>query len=440
MPKSIRHVLVSVKDLIVSAGPFVVIAICLLWLAYWWLDPSPPKRITLATGPSQSAYAEFGARYAKALAVNGIEVVLIPTEGSSANLQLLREGRVDLGFVQGGSAVQDPDNPPELVSLGQLFVEPVWLFYREASAKKVNPAGRLGALSELQHMRVNMGPAGTGVPNLMATLLEANRVDSKSLQLSQLEATPATVALLEGKLDAVAFASAPESLIVQMLLQTPGIRLMDFAQNEAYSRRLPFLTPVVLPRGVVDLAGDQPTQDTRLIATTTAMLAHTRVHPALLQLVSQTTLPLHGSAGWFNRAKEFPKATSAEFELAPEAERTLRAGVPALQRYLPFYWANLVERMWLALGIIVAVLLPLGRIAPPLYEFRVRSRVFRWYGQLRELEDRWVADPSLGPALLKELQTLEEHVEKIVVPLSYTDELYSLRNHIEMVRQKLLRV
>jgi hypothetical protein len=176
-----------------------------------------------------------------------------------------------------------------------------------------------------------------------------------------------------------------------------------------------------------------------LIATTTTLLARDDVHPALLQLLSQATLSVHGTAGWFSRPHEFPRASGDNFTLAPEAERTLRTGVPTLQRYLPFSWANLVERMWLALGIIVAVLLPLGKIAPPLYAFRVRSRVFRWYGQLRDLEERWDEGSAQAVDLLEELKTMERRVEKIIVPLSYADELYALRNHIDLVRQKLLR-
>jgi TRAP transporter TAXI family solute receptor len=439
VPRTIRYILMSVRDLLVSGGPLIVVAVALLWAAYVWLNPTPPKRITLATGPAQSAYAEFGERYAKALAANGIEVVLLPSQGSSENLQLLQSGQADLGFVQGGSAVRDPDAENALQSLGSLFVEPIWLFYREASARNVNRTGRLTSLAQLRHMRVNVGSTGSGVPHLMRALLDMNNVEVKTLRLSELEQTPATVGLLDGTLDAVVFASAPESPMVQMLLQTPGIRLMDFAQNEAYSRRLSYLTPVVLPRGVVNLANNLPTQDVRMIATTTAMLATDSVHPALLQLLSQATLQLHGNAGWFNRAREFPKANLGEYDLAPEAERTLRTGVPTLQRYLPFSWANLVERMWLALGIIVAVLLPLGKIAPPLYEFRVRSRVFRWYGQLREVEERWEKDAPAAE-LLQELATMERHVEKVIVPLSYADELYALRNHIDLVRQKLQRV
>jgi ABC-type transport system substrate-binding protein len=103
MPQAIRYTLLSLRDLSLSVGPFVVLALSLLALAYAWLDPNPPKHVSLATGPAQSAYDEFGKRYARALAQNGIAVKLVPTEGSAANLRLLREGKVDLGFVQGGS-------------------------------------------------------------------------------------------------------------------------------------------------------------------------------------------------------------------------------------------------------------------------------------------------------------------------------------------------
>jgi hypothetical protein len=160
----------------------------------------------------------------------------------------------------------------------------------------------------------------------------------------------------------------------------------------------------------------------------------------VLQLFSQTALALHSPAGWFNRAHEYPNPANMELPLSVEAERTMRGGIPLLQRYLPFIYANLMERMWLALGIIIAVLLPLSRIVPPLYEFRIRSRVFRWYGQLREIESRADNGTESSQHLIHELGRLESHVGKITVPLSYADELYALRNHIEMVRNKLLRI
>lgn len=435
--KVLRHTLLSLRDLLISAGPVALLAVGLLVVAYLWLDPNPPKKVTLATGPAQSAYDEFGKRYRKALQPYGIEVVLLPSEGSSANLQLLREGRADLGFVQGGSGDRAANEESGIASLGSLFVEPVWLFYREEAARKA-PGGALTSLTQLQDLRLNVGTQGSGVPFLMDKLFEANKVDAARLKLSRLDQTPATVAFLGGELDAIVFASAPESLMVQMLLMTPGVKLMDFSQSEAYSRRFPFLTPVVLPRGVVDLSRDLPPQDARLVATTTALLTRESTHPALLQLFAQAARELHGPAGWFNRAGSFPNVEHSEYPVSAEAERAIRSGRPFLQRWLPFWLANLVERMWLVLGIILAVLLPLSRIVPPLYQFRIRSRVFRWYAQLREIELRAHAQPRQAGELVRELDALDGRVERISVPLAYADELYALRNNIDVVRRRLL--
>ena len=435
MPENTRYA--ALRDLASSAGPLLLLSLLLLALTYWWLDPNPPRSVRLATGPAQSAYAEFGQRYARALRDYGIEVRLLPSEGSAQNLQMLQGGMADLAFVQGGTQQRSDSGAEALQSLGSLFVEPVWLFYRTDRARQISTTASITALAQLQGLRVNVGLAGSGVPSLMDKLFEVNRIEPGSVTLSKLEQTPATVAFLDGQIDALVFASAPEAPMVQMLLQTPGVKLLDFAQNEAYSRRFAFLSAVTLPRGVVDLALDVPPGDVRLIAPTTALVARDGVHPALLQLFAQTALRLHSGAGWFNHAHEFPNAAHTEFPLADEAERTLRGGVPLLQRYLPFTLANLVERMWLALGLIIAVLLPLSRIVPPLYEFRIRSRVFRWYGRLREIEARIATCTGTTAQLQHELDQLEATVGNISVPLSYTDEVYALRNHIDLVRKKL---
>jgi ABC-type nitrate/sulfonate/bicarbonate transport system substrate-binding protein len=431
----LRNTLVSLRELLISAGPVALLAVSLLVAAYLWLDPNPPKKVRLATGPAQSAYEEFGKRYQKALKAYGIEVVLVPSEGSPSNLRLLRSGNADVGFVQGGSSDRNANEVSGIVSMGSLFIEPLWLFYREEVAKGV-PGGAFTALTQMKDLRINVGWRGSGAPGLMRKLFEANRLEPAQMKLSRLDQTAATVGFLNGELDAIVFASAPESLMVQMLLQTPGVRLLDFSQSDAYSRRLPFLTPVVLPRGVADLAKDLPPQDVRLVATTTTLLARDATHPALLQLFAQAAKDIHGPAGWFNRAGSFPNVEHSEYPISREAERVLRAGQPFLQRWLPFWIANLVERMWLVLGIILAVLLPLSRIVPPLYQFRIRSRVFRWYGQLRDIEVRLQSKPEQRDDLGRELDALDERVGRISVPLAYADELYALRNNIDAVRRK----
>ena len=206
------------------------------------------------------------------------------------------------------------------------------------------------------------------------------------------------VELLESRLDALVLASAPESAMVQMLLQTPGIALFDFAQADAYTRRFGFLSAVTLPRGVVDLARDMPAADVRMVAPTATLVVRDGLHPALAQLFVQAARDVHGDSGWFQRKGDFPNARDGERALAPEAERFYRSGVPWLQRYLPFWLANLVDRMWLAMLSIVAVLLPLSRIVPPIVELRIRSRVFRWYAQLRQIESDVRTRPATGAA------------------------------------------
>ncbi|HYT47195.1 MAG TPA: TAXI family TRAP transporter solute-binding subunit [Burkholderiales bacterium] len=436
MPRIVRDTLVTLREVALAWGPFALIALALLVAAYFVLDPTPPRRVVLATGPERSAYDEFGKRYAADLKRYGLEVVLKPSRGSFENLRLLRDAKheVDFAFVQGGSSeaerlVDEDKSGVPLVSIGSLFYEPVWVFYRSQAARP------LGQIAGLKGRRVNIGARGSGTPGLMAKLLAANHLEREDLKRSNLDETPAVMALLAGELDAAVLVSAPESQMVQMLLQTPGVRLFEFSQAEAYARRYPFISPVTLPRGVADVARDVPPRDLSLIAATTSLVAREDTHPALVQLFVQAAARIHGRAGWIARAGEFPSATHTEFPLAKDAERFYRNGPPLLQRYLPFWLANLIDRMWVALFSIVVVLLPVSRLVPPLYRFRVRSRVFRWYRQLRQIED---AVGSRDPQELRaELDKLDARAARIVVPLSYADELYSLRSHIELVRARL---
>ncbi|MBE0624617.1 MAG: ABC transporter substrate-binding protein [Burkholderiales bacterium] len=444
MPRLLRNTLISVRDLAAAAGPFLAIALLLLVGAYHLLDPAPPKRVVLATGPEQSDYAEFGKRYAAALKRYGIEVALRPTQGSSENRRLLRDAAqtVDLGFVRGGSsdatrAADDEESGVPLVSLGSLYLEPVWLFYRSDAVARLNHAATLTQLAGLRGWRVNVGARGSGVTGLFGKLLQANGMERDQFEASRMTQTPAVVALLAGEIDALVFAAAPESLMVQMLLQTPGVQLFEFAQAPAYERRLPFLDAVVLPRGVADLARDLPGHDLPLVAATATLAAREGTHPALLQLFVQAAHDIHGGTGWLAQSGQYPSPQNTELPLAKEAERYYRNGTPLLQRYLPFWLANLIDRMWVVLVSIIAVLIPLSRVVPPLYAFRIRSRVFRWYRQLREIEDAMRTKTIPPAALLDDLDKLEAKAQHVAVPLSYADELYSLRTHIQLVRQRL---
>lgn len=434
--------IVSLRDLVVASGPTVLAVLAALLLAYWWVDPAPPRSLRMATGQENSAYEQFGKQYAAQLARDEIAVALQPSLGSRENLQRLLNGEADIAFVQSGST--DADKPGEdaqaaaeragLVSLGSLFTEPVWLFLREESGVRNLP--------DLRGKRINLGPEGTGVPRLVRQVLDANGIDPRELTVGDLADTPATVELLAGRIDGLVFSSAPEAPLIQMLLQTPGIRLFDFSQAEAYTRRLPFLTHVVLPRGIVDLGRNIPAQDYHLIAPTATLVAREELHPALVGLLVKAAGQIHGGAGWFQQQGQFPSPKYTEIPVAPEAARYYRDGAPFLQRYMSFWLANLAERLWVVVVALTALLIPLSKIVPPIYVWRVRSRVYRWYGELRAIEQ---AFEDAGPApqehvrkdLLRRLDGLEDRVNHISVPLAYADELYRLRSHIHLVRKRM---
>ncbi len=452
----------SARDLLLTAGPpsLLVVAVCAL--AYWLVDPAPPHNVTLGTGQENSAYEQFGKRYAALLAREGIRVRLTSSLGSLDNLQRLNQGEVDIAFVQSGSTEQAEAERKGLVSLGSLFKEPVWLFLRQACGpaagappKNVRtgaapcaipgPAKPVARLTELKGMKINLGPEGTGVPRLFRQVLDANGVEPKDLQLGALENTAATIELLEGRIDGLVFSSAPEAPLIQMLLQTPGIRLFDFAQAEAYTRRLPFLSHVVLPRGIVDLGRDLPAQDYALIAPTATLVARSDLHPALVELFVQAADEIHGGAGWFQQQGQFPSGRYTEIPVAPEAAKFYRDGPPLLQHYMSFWLANFIDRMWVVVVALGALILPLSRVLPPLYVWRVRSRVYRWYGQLRAvelaLEEAQAVDQPMRSeiyaAQLKRLNGIEDTVNQISIPLSFADGLYGLRSHIQFVRQRI---
>ena len=438
-PKLGKFSLVSLRDLLVASLPTILLVLAACAVAYVVVDPAPPRHVTLATGQENSAYEEFGRKYAALLARDGIKVQLQRSLGSEDNLQRLLDGKADIAFVQSGSTSEDKAEGAGLMSLGSLFTEPVWLFLREGDKRhKLD----VRSLTQLKGLRINLGPEGTGVPKLFRQILSVNGVEPGQLTISSLENTPATVELLAGRIDGIVFSSAPEAPLIQMLLQTPGIRLFDFRQAEAYTRRLPFLTHVVLPRGIVDLGRDIPAQDFHLIAPTATLVAREGLHPALVDEFVKAATEIHGGAGWFQQQGQFPSPKYTEIPVSREAAKYYRDGPPFLQRYLSFWLANLFDRLWVVVVALAALVIPLSKIVPPLYVWRIRSRVYRWYGQLRAVEQALEnADPAhcdeVRADLLRRLDDIEARVNHISIPLAYADALYGLRSHINFVRQRV---
>lgn len=434
--QKIKFTLFNLRDLLVAFGPVTLMVVIVCGAGYWLVDPAPPRVIDISSGQGNGSYERFAKRYAQELQKNQITLRQQISQGSEENLSRISDpdSEIEVGFVRSGSTDEAQAHERGLISLGSLFYEPIWVFYR--SPKEIT------TISQFKGKVVNVGPDGNGVAKLFSQILSVNSMSEEDVKIQKLADTPGTVALLDGKVDVLIFNSASDSPLVQMLLQTPGIRLFDFVQAEAYTRRFPFLSHVVLPRGIVDIGKDIPAHDYHLIAPTATLVAHESLHPALMGLLLQAARRIHSSADWFSRQGEFPSDKYTEIPVAHEAEKFYKNGPPMLQRYLSFWIANFIERMWVVIVALGALFLPLSKIIPPLYVWRIRSRIYRWYGQLRmveqAIEDVTAADrQSVAQDQLRHLDELEEKVNRITIPLSYAEELYGLRSHIHFVRSRV---
>jgi TRAP transporter TAXI family solute receptor len=433
MPEKLK--LLSWRDIVFVALPSLLLAIAAFWLAAQFIKPAPPDQLIISTGGEGGAYQRFAARYKDALATYGITLVEKPSAGSTENLERLRnpDFEVDAAFIQGGTA--RPGEDDELVSLGDIYYEPLWIFYRD------------GALSggdkilDLKGKRVAIGGLGSGTNQLARELLAANGIDDKNARLIEAGGLPLVERLRKNEIDAVFAVGPTQSSLIWMLLYTPGVRLMNLTHAEAYTRRFPYLARLTLPRGAIDLSLDIPPHDVQLVSPMATLLVREDMHPALIDLLMQAASEVHGAPGVFQKPREFPRSGHSEFPLSKEADRYYKSGKPFLQRYLPFWAATLIDRMVVMLVPLLAVLIPLFKFAPQIYGWRVRSRIYRRYGELKFLENRVNEDPGRHTRAewLEKLETIEKDASTIRTPLTFTDMLYTLRGHIDLVREMILR-
>jgi len=424
---------VSLRDLLTVGLPALLLLIGGFWLAAQFIKPAPPDYLYISSGAPGGSYEVYAERYRQVLARNGVELRDQPSAGSMENLKRLldEEDDTEVALVQSGTA--NGVNVDTLFSLGYLYYEPLWVFYR---------GGReLDRLTQLKGSRIAVGAEGSGTRKLALQLLEANGLDTQNATLLPFGGLSAVEALQSRKVDAVFLVGAERSAAVWSLLYAEDVRLMSFAHADAYTRLFPHLARLTLPQGAIDMTRNIPARDVTLVSPMATLVAHESTHPALVQLLLQATQEVHGEAGIFQRPGEFPRAGQADFPLSPDAERFYKSGKPFLQRYLSFWAANLIDRMVVLLVPIFALLIPIMKFAPALYSWRIRSRIYRRYGELKFLEAEVEANPQRHSReeWLEQLDRIEDDVHHIPTPLAFTDMLYTLRVHLGLVRATILR-
>ena len=395
----------------------------------------PPRRFTLLTGREGGAYYQAALQYQAIAKEKGFELEIRPTAGSVETLSLLEEGEAQIGFVQGGIAL-DAD-PLNLSSMASFFYEPVWVFYNPDRFDE-----QLTRLTQLEDKVFAIGETGSGANHLAHEMLTANRIDLDEVDVVELNSTAAAEGLRDGSIDAALFVSAPTSSLIRELMLDPDLELMSFERATAYSAQLPYLTTVILAQGAIDLRDNIPSEDKQLVSTVANLIVSNDFHPDLLRLMTIAVVTTHERGGLFEKRFEFPNFDHADLPIGAEERAYLdciRSGESTLDNYLPFWAAALIDRYLLFVLPIALVLVPIVSRSPVLITIYNKRKITRWYSTVRSIDRRVMAmDVAEIDQALNDLELIEQRLrEQVTVSENFMADYYNLRGHIDLVQSRL---
>lgn len=418
----------SYKDLFFLLIPVSALLFFGFYGAYQFVSPAPPRHITISAGNIHGEYYQAAQDYQEELAGEGIELTILESKGSRENIERLLNQEVDIALVQGGTAYADE----KLLSLGSLYYEPVSLFYR--SDMKVKQ------LNDFSGLTISIGVKGSGTHMLASQLFAINHVNSQNTRFILLPPDESLRELKQGNIDAAFFVSSIHNSIIQELLQNTDFKLFNFGRADAYTQVLPFLSKVTLHEGIIDFKNNLPQQSRTLLAPTANLVVRDDLHKSLAIILMQAMKKHHGNSDLFARPGFFPSEKLTAYPLSDVAQRFYRVGPPFLMKYLPFWIATFFDRMVVMLVPLVLLLLPLFKIVPPLYQWRVRSKVYRWYKDLQAVDDQ-AYEKQLSieeyQRLNEKLERITQEVGKLHTPLSNAAQLYNLLLHVDLIRKIL---
>ncbi len=435
------------RDVRGARGYLVVLGtlttVLLLVAAAMVLRPGAPRRVVIAAGGSATAFHRFGQAYQRILRQEGVTLELAADATTTDGVRRVeRPGAgVDVAIVPGGTletegAEPDPDpdaiarRHPELVTLGALFSEPLWIFHRLPGDPRT--------LAAFAGKRIAIGKAGTVGNSVARLVLHTGGLDGARVTVVEMRWTEMAQALARGEVDAALLSAPLEAKPVQELWRTPGVALMSLSQAEAYTRRLPWLRRLTLPAGGLDIPGGVPPRDVTLLASSANLVARRALHPGIVYLLLTAAAQVHGDADAFQRYGEYPTLAYVDLPVHESARRYFKDGPSWLYRYLPFWLASILDRIGVVLPAI-AIVLSVGRYASPAYAWIVQNRINRFYGELRYLEDELERAPAEADpeSFARRLDAIEERVGRLSAPVSASDRLYTLKSHVQFVRDRL---
>lgn len=411
----------------------LVILLLVVILALPLIRPAAPREIDLFTAPKGTSQYRYAQQYADLLSGRGIEVQVIETEGVVDTLRRL--GQADgaaAGFVESGveAGIDEPSLTENLVSLGSLAFEPLWLFVRSELGVE--------GFEDLAGRRVYLGPTESAGRAIATTLLQDSGIDSEVLPAEASGLALGAVAddLAQGRIDAAFVVGELRSPVISGLFEREGVEALSNQRAAAYTRLHPEWAELVLPEGTYSLPLNLPAADLHLVSPTINLVVPRGLHPVIIDLLLESARKIHREPTLFASRGTFPNMEYVSLRLSPVATRFYEEGPSKLRQVLPPWAATLVDRFALFVLPVLSVAWILFKSIPAAMGIRFRMKTLGLYRKLEAIEQDFARKPD-RERQLEELAEIDRDCASWRVPRMKLDAYFELRQAIHDLRERL---
>jgi TRAP transporter TAXI family solute receptor len=409
--------------------PILLLIIAMFTITSEFIQPAPEKKLVIATGSKDGNYYKIAKEYKKLLEANKIEVTLLTSAGSVENIKLLKEGKVDIAFVQNGILNSSEEN---IEFLANIYYEPLWIFYK-------NDNYTIDYLIQLISKKISIGADGSGTKDLATKLLKDNGITNENSTILTLGTDESKQMLLEGKIDAMFMVTSHDSKTVKELLENPAINVLSIKRAKAYGQKYGFLEALTLYEGTLDLYKNIPNENINLLSTSANLLARPNVPDELVRIFLKQVKQVHSKDSLFAQENQFPNLLNTELHINKESKQYFTKGDTWLESIFPYWIASNIDRLKLLLIPLLTLMFPLFKGVFPLYQWSMRSKIYRWYKIINS------TDKKITTASIEELEKFRENLDNLnieiqketKVPLSFMGEYYNLMVHLELIQNKI---
>ena len=371
----------------------------------WVAVPKPPAVITIEAGPPDGSWYQSAAAYRDYLQARGVQVRLRSSDSSLRIVQDVNrpESGIDAGFVLHDV---DPDEVPNVSSLGSIDYEPLFVVYRRA-------LGQLESLAQLRRLCVGLPPRASVTAYTAMPILAAFGVTEETARVSFEPVAALAGELTASSLDAILLMLTVDNPLISRLIERDDLAVVEFRQAAAITQRFANLTSVVVPEATYDLVRSIPAHPLSLVAGISQVVVRQDLHPAVVYLLLQAMAETHHAPSPVSRAGEFPALPISRLPVASYVRDYYRSGLPWIYRALPIWLANVFSYY-------ATLIVPLLLVAPMcqwlgfvrLNEMLAVARAAIWLRMLRDMEERLVRGVPVSPARLNLLRTIRASLDK----------------------------